>query len=924
MIRLHVSLAAALLLAIGPPRANAADQTAERLFALDVKPLLAEKCFACHGQEPSAILGGLNLTSRESMLRGGTSSKQVLVPGSAGASLLYETVRRSNPKLLMPPKENDRLTEEQVWKIRDWINGGAPWPDAETEQAYLKEELARERTSDGVIVRTSGGLSEEWTNRRYQEDDLWAFRPLRKVAPPESDANHPIDAFIERKLAEAKLTPASRADKRTLIRRATYDLTGLPPTPEEIEAFLNDESADAWSKVIDRLLDSPHYGEQWGRHWLDVVRYADTAGYSNDFERSNAWRYRDYVVRSLNADKPYDRFVVEQIAGDILEPDNPEMLVATGYLRMGPWEHTGMMQKVVSRQLYLDDITNNVGQSFLSLPLRCARCHDHKFDPIPTRDYYRFYSIFATTQLAERPAEFLDSENLNNFEHNRARLEKLLAWSEADVAKIKAKEEKAARAWCAERGIPYQPREELKDKPEGEKPPRHIGLTVDDLGYVKVRQTDARVWKRRLERYQPMAQTVYEGPAKHEVSDKLRVPKPEEMQGEPPASFILAGGSIYSRGDQVTPGVLSAIPTSFTPESAGAQYEIPTAMTGRRLALAKWIAKPDNPLSTRSIVNRIWQYHFGKGIAENANNFGKMGKKPTHPELLDWLAGGFVDEGWSIKALHRLIMTSETYQRGDRPADGAAVSERDPNNQLLSFFRPRRLTAEEIRDAMLAASGELNPEVGGLAVFPEVNQEFAAQPRMNQAAIAPAYQPSRTPGERNRRSLYVYRMRMQTAPMFEVFNQPNYDVSCERRDSSTVTPQVFTLMNSDNSTDRSIAMAVRVRKEAATLEEQVDLAFELALGRPSSDEERKKMSAHVRKMTAYHEQRPPEPVSAPRELDRTVIEEMSGLALHYKEPLDAYDDYVPHVKPWDVDPATRALADMCLALFNANEFIYVY
>ena len=924
MTGLNQSFAALFLMVVGPWAARAADPHAERLFAVDVKPLLAEKCFACHGGDPAAIPGELDLTSRESMLRGGASSKQVLVPGNAVASLLYEAVRRSNPKLQMPPKENDRLTEEQIRKIRDWINAGAPWPDAETEQAYLEEERARERTSDGIIVRTSGGLSDEWTNRRYLEDDLWAFLPLRKVAPLESDANHPIDVFIDRKLTDANLTAAARADKRMLIRRATYDLTGLPPSPGEVETFLNDDSPQAWSKVIDRLLDSPHYGEQWGRHWLDVVRYADTSGYSNDWERSNAWRYRDYVVRSLNADKPYDRFVIEQLAGDILEPDNPEMRVATGFLRMGPWEHTGMMQKVVSRQLYLDDITNVVGQSFLSLPLRCARCHDHKFDPIPTRDYYRFYSIFATTQLAERPTAFLDSENRNNFEHNRARLEKLLAWAEADVAKIKAKEEKAARAWCAERGIPYQPREKLKDKPEGEKPPRHIGLTVDDLGYVKVRRTDARIWKRRLDRYRPVAHTVYEGPVKHENSVKLRMPKPEDMQGDPPESFILGGGSIYSRGDKVAPGVLSAIPVNYSPAESAAEPEIPVTMTGRRLALGKWIANPDNPLSTRSIVNRVWQYHFGQGIAENANNFGKMGKKPTHPELLDWLARRFVSDGWSIKALHRLIMTSEAYRRGDRPPGGAAVGERDPNNDLLSYFRPRRLAAEELRDAMLAASGELNPEVGGLAVFPEVNPEFAAQPRMNQSTIAPAYQPSRTPEERNRRSLYVYRMRMQTAPMFEVFNQPSYDLSCERRDSSTVTPQVFTLMNSGDSIDRSIAMARRIEGEAGTLAERIDRAFQLALGRAASDKERVKMSAHVSKMTSYHEQHPPESVSPPRELERTVVEEMSGLALHYKEPLDAYDDYVPHVKPWDVGPETRALADLCLALFNANEFIYVY
>ena len=922
-IRLSLATLFLSLFVVSPPAAGA-DPDAERLFALDIKPLLAQRCFVCHGGEPTAILGGLNLTSRESMLRGGASSKQVLVPGDAAASLLYEAVLRSNPKLLMPPKENDRLSEEQIAKIRDWINGGAPWPDAETEQAFLSEERSRERTAEGVMVETSGGLADNWTKRRYQEDDLWAFRKVRKIAPPESDRENPIDAFIDRRLAEAKLSAAPRADKRLLIRRAAYDLTGLPPTPEEIEAFVNDQSPDAWEKVIDRLLDSPHYGEQWGRHWLDVVRYADTSGYSNDWERSNAWRYRDYVVRSLNADKPYSRFVIEQLAGDILEPDDPEMLVATGYLRMGPWEYTTMMQKVVSRQLYLDDITNNVGVSFLSLPLRCAKCHDHKFDPIPTRDYYRFYSIFATTQLAERPAAFIEEENLNNFDYNRGRLEKLLARAEADVAKIKAKEEKAARAWSKERGIPYQPREKLKDKPEGEKPPRHIGLTVDDLGYVKVRETDARIWKRRLERYQPIAQTVYEGPDKHEGSVKLRMPKPDDMRGEPPEAFVLAGGSPYSRGDKVTPGVLSAVPVRYSRGDGVEEQAIPTTMSGRRLALARWIANPDNPLSTRSIVNRVWQYHFGKGIAGNANNFGKMGKKPTHPELLDWLSGRFVEEGWSLKKLHRRIMTSAAYRRGDRPAVPAAVSERDPNNDLLSYFRPRRLTAEEIRDSMLVASGELNREIGGLAIFPEVNHEFASQPRMNQTTITPAYQPSRTPDERSRRSLYVYRMRMQTDPMFEVFNQPNYDISCERRDSSTVTPQVFNLMHSGNSIDRSIAMARRIEKEAATLDERINHAVELALGRAATDEERAKMSAHVRKMTEYHEQHPPEPVPLPREIDRTVVEEMSGVAFHYKEPLDAYDDYVPHVKPWDVGPGTRALADLCMALFNANEFVYVY
>ena len=919
----RISLAAALLAAASPSPAQSPRESAERLFAVQIKPLLAQRCFACHGQDPAAILGGLDLTSLEAMLRGGASSQPVLVPGNAGASRLYSAVAGTDPAIRMPPKETDRLSEEEAWEIRDWIDAGAPWPDAEAERAFVEADLASGRTTAGVPVATSGGLAEEWTNRRYKTEDLWAFQPLGRPSPPASGERHPIDAFIDRKLADAGLQPAGSASKRILMRRAAYDLTGLPPTPEDIDRFLNDDSPAAWAAAVDRLLESPHYGEQWGRHWLDVVRYADTSGFSNDWERSNAWRYRDYVVRSLNEDKPYDRFVLEQIAGDLLEPGNPEMLVATGYLRLGPWEHTGMMQEVASRQNYLDDVTNSVGVSFLSLPLRCAKCHDHKFDPIPTRDYYRLYSVFATTQLAERPAEFVAAENRNYFAQERGRLEKLLRSAEADMAEIEAKEERAARAWCAERGIEYRPREELKDKPEGQKPPRHIGLDIDDLGYFKVRRNDAKIWRRRLERYQPVAHSVYEGPVKHENSERLRMPPPDKRRGEPPQSFILEGGSVYSRGDEVAPGVLSAVPVRYDARRFRDEHPIPSA-TGRRLDLARWIASPENPLATRSIVNRVWQYHFGRGLAGNANNLGKMGKKPTHPELLDWLARRFVEDGWSLKSLHRLIMTSETYRRGDRPASEEAVAERDPDNDLLSHFRPRRLAAEEIRDAMLAASGELNREVGGLPVFPEVNPEFAAQPRMNQVTLAPAYQPSRTPLQRNRRSLYVYRMRMQTDPLFEVFNQPSYDLSCERRDSSTVTPQVFTLMNSANSTDRSIAMALRLRKESDSVEGQIDRAFRLALGRPASDEERARLAAHAGRMTAYHERHPPQPSPPPRELDRTVVEEMSGLALQYKEPLDVYDDYLPHAKPWRVDAATRALADVCLALFNTNEFVYVY
>ena len=325
--------------------------------------------------------------------------------GNAKESPLYIATIWTDPDFQMPPKENDRLTDAQMDMLEAWIDGGAPWPDAMRRDEILAE--GNWDWGDEVPVKTSGALSENWANRRYKGEDLWAFYPLKEVVLPKNfKKKNPIDAFIQQKLKEEGLKPTSKADKRTLIRRATYDLIGLPPTPEEVETFLADKSEDAFENLVERLLASPKYGEQWGRHWLDVVRYADTDGFANDYARPNAWRYRDYVIRAFNDDKPYNEFIMEQIAGDEMNPQNPEMLIASGFLRMGPWEHTGMSIVAETRQFYLDDVTNGVGESFLSMPLRCARCHDHKFDPIPTKDYYRIQAVFATTQFADRKLHF--------------------------------------------------------------------------------------------------------------------------------------------------------------------------------------------------------------------------------------------------------------------------------------------------------------------------------------------------------------------------------------------------------------------------------------------------------------------------------------------------------------------------------------
>lgn len=902
-------------------------EAAEHLFTLKVLPLLKSKCFACHGGDPKDIKGKYVITARDAAVKGGESGEAAIVPGKPEKSPVYQAVQWNG--LEMPPKQNDRLNAKQVELIRRWIAAGAVWPDAKRRSAILKQERSRPVTKDGVLVKTSGGLDDAWTYRRYKPADLWAFRPVREVhAPQVAGVSHPIDAFIRKRLNAAKLQPAKRADKRTLIRRATFDLTGLPPTPEQVDAFVKDESPDAWKKLIDRLLASKAYGERFAQHWLDVTRYADTSGFSNDWERSNAWRYRDYVVRSFNADKPYNRFVMEQLAGDELKPNDPEMTIAVGYLRSGPWEHTPMSPESVTRQQFLDDVTNGIGQTFLSFPLRCAKCHDHKFDPVPTRDYYRIYAALATTQPIERKAAFLKVENRNRIDAGRKRLQQRLQWAQADVARILKKEEQAGREWAKKRGIPYVPRTyKNNDVPEDKKPPRHVGLSYEDQGFLKVRKQDVRIWTRRLERYQPLAQSVFTGGFFRQNSEKLRMPwrKGDKFKmKQMPKSVIYRGGDVNARSLSVTPGVLSALPNAPGSKKSSDPWALPKTMSGRRLALAKWIANAKNPLTTRSIVNRIWQSHFGVGIAANANNFGHTGAKPTHPELLDWLANRFVKDGWSIKKMHRLIMTSATYQQSTKHPAPYTLAKADPNNKLLSHFRTRRLAAEELRDGILAVTGELNREVGGLPVFPEINREVALAPRMIQFSLAPAYQPSRTPAERNRRSIYVYRSRGLANPIDEVFNKPNADDSCERRDSSSVTPQVFAMLNSDAMTKRSLAFALRLRKEAKTLRAQITRAYRLAFGRKPTQTELRTLEAYAKKMQAYHEKQTPQPETFPKNVKRSVVEEMSGLAFDYRERLDNYTKYTPDPHPSKAKPATRALADVCLVLLNTNEFVYVY
>jgi mono/diheme cytochrome c family protein len=937
----------------GPARgANDAPSNTERLFAKTVGPLLKEKCLACHGSGDDEPKGGLDLRTRDGVLRGGDSGQPAAVAGRADASPLLKAVLRIDDEYSsMPPKDNDKLSTEQIAALRQWIAGGLPWPSEKRLQ-----ELAASRSTwdadDGVAVTTSGGLSADWTNRRYKPENLWPYRPLAKPPLPRtagSTTGNPIDAFIAADLAVRQLKPAPPADRLTLLRRATFDLLGLPPSPDEIDAFLADKQPDreAFAQVVERLLASPQYGEQWGRHWLDVTRYADSSGYANDYQRGNAWRYRDYVVRAFNADKPYDRFVREQIAGDELTPDDPESLVAVGFLRMGAWELTAMEVPKVARQRYLDDVTETVGQVFLAHQVQCARCHDHKFDPVPTRDYYRLQAVFATTQLAERPAPFLPVENRSGFEerkyldqrrdHYRQILDRLgekaigraLAWyaeHKLDAAEFKRLVErtpaKAKRLDALGRYEAARRKLISQGTPEDHVPPRQIGFAPEDFGLERVARKglEQLVWQ--LERYEPYALSVYSGrsPALKSVTAPLRVPPDPLEVGELDATHILPGGDPYSPKDRVCPGALSGA----NPNDAAGWPDLQPQVVGRRSRLAQWLTDPHNPLPARVMVNRIWQWHFGQALAGNPNNFGATGKKPTHPELLDWLAADFIEQGWSIKQMHRTIMLSDAYRRsGDHP-DPDSVTKHDPTLVSLAVFRPRRLEAEELRDACLAVSGELRLTVGGIPICPEMHPQVALQPRQVMGTFAPAWQPSALPSQRHRRSIYALRLRGLPDPQLEVFNQPGTDSSCEQRDVSTVTPQVFALLNSQTSQDRALVLAARLMSETTSREETIDRAFRLAFGRHASASESSACLEHWSRMTERQRGLKVEKRRYPTHVVREAVEENTGENFRFDEPLEVYADFVPDLQPADADAATRALADVCLVLLNANEFLYVY
>ena len=799
----------------------------------DVRPIFENSCWKCHGG--AVQLSKLDLRTRDSALKGGQHGAAV-VPGKAAESRLYRMVAgQEKPRMPL----DGTLTTEQIAAIQRWIEAGAPWDSG----------AAPVRTA--AVTVEDRPISPE--ARRY-----WAFQKPVQATLPEGAAN-PIDRLLEKARAAKGLKPAPPADRLTLLRRAYLDLIGLPPTPAETAAYLADASPHAWKNLIEKLLASPHYGERWGRHWLDVARYADSNGFEHDYDRPNAWRYRDYVIRAFNNDTPYDRFLAEQIAGDELEHVTGDSMIATGFLRS--YAKVGYREKdnPQFRYEYLDDMIGTIGRGILGLTVNCARCHDHKFDPITQKDYYRMQASlfgYVETDYPLAPKEQVEAHARKDAELDArlAPLRKQLSDLEGPYRARLAQEKYKKYPENVQRAIAI---------PEARRTPgeallagqviRTTTVSSDEIDRVMTaadlqqkRALTAQIRALQAERPKPlpMAAIVTDGDYRFTPDGAGDEPAPgkgvkqEAVEGSflwkgpgrylPPPSYFLIRGDIESRGPLMKPGFVEVITYGNPP------VEIPPAdgrTSGRRRALAEWLASPENPLTARVIVNRIWSHHFGTGIVATLDNFGKMGAAPTHPELLDWLAVEFMKRGWSIKQMHRLMMTSEAYRMASQFTD-AGDETRDPENHDLWRFPIQRLDAETVRDAIMAASGTLDLTVGGPPVFPHLPKEILGSMTegiWKKEEDGPAVW---------RRSVYVYRKRGMALPMFEVFDMPDPNTTCGRRNVSTVPTQALTLLNDDFVLRQARLFADRVKEAAGDdAAKQTDLAYRIALSRPPRADE---------------------------------------------------------------------------------------
>jgi hypothetical protein len=704
--------------------------------------------------------------------------------------------------------------------------------------------------------------------------------PRRPVAPAVKDKAwivNSIDGFILARLEAEGLTPAPRADKLRLLRRVTFDLTGLPPTVAEQDAFLADASADRYRKVVDRLLASPRYGERWAQHWLDLVRYAETDGFKADDLRPQAHRYRDYVIQSLNNDLPYDRFLRQQLAGDELEPDNPDALIATGFLRLWPDEYNAanLYQR---RQEILDDVTDVTGQVFLGLTFGCARCHDHKFDPILQSDYFRLQAFFASMQPRDDvPAATRAAQS----EYQR----RLAAWEaasrdiRAEMEQLIAAERKKQRAYALDKFRSEIQQTVLMADEKRTPYQRQIALLAEKQLNTPEKTVLARLPADKKKHYQELQRKLSAiQPARPEPLPLAMAVT--DVASDSPPTHLLAGGDWRKPRELLQPGFPHFLDESTPDIRPIAERKT----TGRRSALAQWLTRKDNPLTARVLVNRLWQHHFGAGIVGTASDFGVMGDTATHPELLDWLAVEFVENGWSLKHMHRLMVMSAAYRQDSRVDPSSSVHRHaatvDRDNHLLWHARRRRLEGEAVRDAALALSGELNRRMLGRS----------AQPPLPPNISKYAWKPDPRAEDQNRRSIYVLAKRNMRYPLFDAFDLPDMHNSCARRLTTTTAPQALLLLNGDFALERARRLAIRLREHFdAEEEERIAHAYRLAWGRVPSSEE---VQLGVRFLNAQTE--------------ALLAQKKAGSGQRTR-----------------ADARAAALNDFCHALLNTNEFLFV-
>jgi hypothetical protein len=761
-------------------------------FTRDIQPILASRCHTCHGIK--LHLGELRLDRKSDAMRGGGSGVPPIIPGKSAESLLIRYVSGLDAKTVMPPA-GPRLTREQIELLKNWIDQGAHWPGTET-------------TSQDVKTPTS---------------DHWAFQPRARISPPpvknKSWIRNPIDAFVLSKLEARGWRPSPLAEPHQLLRRFHLDLTGLPPSGPEQSSFLAHPTAEALDALVDDLLARKTYGERWARHWLDLVRYADTNGYERDAVKPSAWRYRDYIIRSLNQDKPYDRFVLEQIAGDELPDRNAETLIATGFNRLGPWDDEPADPET-DRFDQLDDVVSTTSQAFLGLTLGCARCHNHKFDPLTARDYYSMVAIFNGLQRPRNGRTELDLPVGTPEELEReAQRDRAIAPYTARIAELRDNFRRDFLA-AGQSVLGTEVVEAFRREP--------------------AKRTDAQkalVAKHTKALDQEIAQAT--PPALQDEIQSLETRIRELRQATPdlPRSYFLnepkAPGPTHLliRGNARAPGpeVTAAVPAILAPKQPS--FPEPGASSLRRLTLARWLTDPENPLTARVIVNRVWQTHFGEALVRTPSDFGRIGEKPTHPELLDWLANWFIENGWSLKKLHRLIMTSNTYRMSKRSNPEYLAA--DPENRLLWRVPYTRLEVEAIRDSMLAVSGTLNPTMYGPGMYPFVPRQ-ALEGSSDPDKIWQPFDEK----EASRRTIYAHIKRSMIVPMLDVLDFCDTARSSSKRVNTSVAPQALTLFNGDFVNRQARHLAARLVKEAGSeASRQIELAYRLAFARPPSPNE---------------------------------------------------------------------------------------